>query len=220
MPTDPDRVVSRPGSPRKRPTNCLSGPLRPAIVSPCHRRASSTAGTSLRAARSRTSRRTPTRFCRSLGLSASQSATYQLAHQPLGGSLGASCLTLHWVLSGRFGFGVGELRDRRFEVRVRVSVSFDATKRLLEFRLDGRGAGIEGSPTASLTSRFNGTRRTSPSSANPFSRRGSRRKVVALRPPPRFARVEAERRLERATALLFMAAVMISKCTCDVKILY
>jgi hypothetical protein len=63
-----------------RPTYFLSGTLRPAIVSACHRRASSTAGTSLRAARSRTSRRTPTRFRRSLGLSASQSATYQLAH--------------------------------------------------------------------------------------------------------------------------------------------
>src|SRR5260221_3392335 len=137
------RVVSRPGSPRKRPTYFLSGTLRPAIVSPRHRRASSTVGTALRAARSRTSRRTPTRFCRSLGLSASQSATYQLAHQPLGRSLCASSLTLHWVLSGRFGFGVGELGDRRFEVRVRLSVGLDAAKRLLELPFDGRGTGIE-----------------------------------------------------------------------------
>ncbi len=72
------------------------------------------------------------RFCRRRGLSASQSATNQLAHQPLGGSLCASGLALHRVLTGQFGFCLGELGDRRFEVRVRLSVGPDATKRLLE----------------------------------------------------------------------------------------
>jgi len=94
-------VVSRPCSPRKRPTYLTSGTSRPAIVSHCHWRAASIVGTSLRLALSRTACRTWVRFLPSRGLSASQSATKGFAHHRLSwclfrSSLSPSVVSLYW----------------------------------------------------------------------------------------------------------------------------
>src|SRR5579864_193990 len=126
------RVASSPGSPRKRPTNFASGTSRPAIVSRCQRRASSTVGTSLRRALSRASRRILVRFLRNCGLSASQSATNELAYQPLSWPGCRSGLALYRVFTGQRGLGVGEPGDRRLEVRVRLAVCSDAAEGFLE----------------------------------------------------------------------------------------